>query len=234
MTKFGLNITALGTVFAAVMLAAVAFPKIAESAHNQRVEAQTQAEFDALNAFADSEDRDSVSYWLNSQKDAVSTVTTATTMEIDSNIKLAAEVECMAQAVYYEARSETISGQRAVAEVILNRVNNKHFPNTICGVVYEGSERSTGCQFTFTCDGSMDIAPKGKGWDRSVKVANLVMSKGYAPSTHWATHYHTTEVNPKWSSTMRMTRQVGNHVFYRFAPSDYVVSEPAVLVAPPI
>jgi len=234
MTKYGLNITALGTVMSAFLLAAVAFPKIAESAQDQRVEAQTQAEFEALNTFTDSEDRTSLAYWLDSKNDTVSTITAMTSAEIDENIELASEMKCMAQAVYYEARSETMSGQRAVAEVILNRVKSKHFPNSVCGVVFEGSERSTGCQFTFTCDGSMEHAPKGKGWNRSVQVANLVMSSGYSPSTYWATHYHTTEVNPVWSNTMRMTRQVGNHVFYRFAPRDYVPSEPTLLVAPPI
>ena len=234
MSRDRTHIAAWGTVMSAVMLATVAFPKIAESANNQRVEAQTQADFEALNNFAESEDRISVSYWLDSEKDVLATLTAATTVQIEENTHLASEIECMAQAVYYEARSETASGQRAVAEVILNRVSNKHFPDSVCGVVYEGSERSTGCQFTFTCDGSMDVAPKGKGWDRSVQVANLVMSSGYTPSTHWATHYHTTEVNPKWSKTMRMTRQVGNHVFYRFAPRNYVPSEPTILVAPPI
>jgi len=140
----------------------------------------------------------------------------------------------MAEAIYYEARSETKSGQRAVAEVIQNRVKNKHFPNTVCDVVYEGSERTTGCQFTFTCDGSMDVAPKGKAWDRSIKTANFVMSGGHTPLTKYATHYHTLQVNPKWSQTMRMTRQVGSHVFYRFAPKDYKPTEPVLLVAPPI
>lgn len=228
------NIVAWGTVMSAVMLASVAFPKIAESANNQRVEAQTQADFEALKDFAKSDDHISISYWLDSEKDVIATITSTTSFVVDKNIDLASEIECMAEAVYYEARSETASGQRAVAEVILNRVKNKHFPDSVCGVVYQGSERSTGCQFTFTCDGSMEIAPKGKVWDRSVKVANLVMSSGYTPSTHWATHYHTTEVSPKWSKTMRMTRQVGNHVFYRFAPRNYVPSEPALLVAPPI
>lgn len=234
MTIKGKHIYAWGTVIAAVSMAAVTFPQIAKSAENQRFEAQSRAEYKALEAFAESDARIKISYWLDSEKDALTTLTAASSHDFVENIDLAAEIHCMSEAIYYEARSETRSGQIAVAEVIQNRVKNKHFPNTVCGVVYEGSERSTGCQFTFTCDGSMDRAPEGKGWDRSVDVANLVMSSGYTPSTHWATHYHTTEVDPKWSKTMRMTRQVGNHVFYRFAPRNYKPTEPAILVAPPI
>ncbi len=234
MTRFGKHIPAWGTFIGAVSLAAVIFPQIAKSAENQQFETQSNAEFQAIEEFAESDERIQISYWLDSEKDAVTTLTASTSQDIVENIDLAAEVRCMSQAIYYEARSEPRSGQIAVAEVIQNRIKNKHFPNTVCDVVYEGSERSTGCQFTFTCDGSMDEAPKGKGWDRSVEVANLVLSSGYTPLTHWATHYHTQEVNPKWSQTMRMTRQVGNHVFYRFAPRDYKPSEPAILVAPPI
>lgn len=234
MTIKGKHISAWGTVIGAISLAAVTFPQIAESAKNQQLEAKSKAEYQALTSFAQSEKRVRISYWLDSKKDAVTTLTASSSYDFVENMDMAAEIRCMSEAIYYEARSETRSGQIAVAEVIQNRVKNKHFPNTVCGVVYEGSERSTGCQFTFTCDGSMDIAPKGKGWERSVDVANLVMSSGYTPLTHWATHYHTQEVNPKWSKTMRMTRTVGNHVFYRFAPRDYKPSEPTLLVAPPI
>ena len=128
----------------------------------------------------------------------------------------AAQTQCMAQAIYYEARSETFAGQKAVGEVVLNRVGSKHFPNTVCGVVFEGSERSTGCQFSFTCDGSMDIAPKGKAWARSQVLAEHMMIGAHKPMTARATHYHTTEVNPKWAAHVQPTRQIGSHKFYRF------------------
>lgn len=147
------------------------------------------------------------------------------------NIK--AETDCMAKAVYYEARSETRAGQKAVAEVILNRVKSKHYPSTVCDVVYEGSERRTGCQFSFTCDGSMDKAPNAKAWNRSYAVAELAMAGGIKPMTNRATHYHTTDVSPVWSQTMRMTKRVGSHVFYRFAPRDYTPSTPTMVIAPP-
>lgn len=126
--------------------------------------------------------------------------------------------QCLAEAVYYEARSERLPGQKAVAEVILNRVNSKHFPNTICGVVYQGAERTTGCQFSFTCDGSTARIPKGKAWKRAQQVAEHMIVGASAPMTWRSTHYHTTNVNPAWSKTLRQTRQYDTHVFYRFRP----------------
>lgn len=232
--KNNVNITAWGTVVTATIVAAITFPEIAKSAQIQQFEAETEARYEALLSFEKSESGADMAYWIDSAKDAVSHPIPASTLDLSANLHTATEAKCMAQAVYYEARSETRSGQRAVAEVILNRVKNKHFPNTVCEVVYEGSERSTGCQFTFTCDGSLETPPKGKAWDRSVKMADYMMSGGHTPLTNWATHYHTTDVNPVWSNSMRMTRQVGSHVFYRFAPRDYKPTEPAILVAPPI
>lgn len=128
------------------------------------------------------------------------------------------EVQCLAEAVYYEARSERIPGQKAVAEVVLNRVDNKHFPDSVCGVVYQGAERTTGCQFSFTCDGSTASMPKGKSWTRSVAIAEHMMIGASADQTWRATHYHTTNVEPAWSHTLRKTRQFDTHVFYRFMP----------------
>ncbi len=234
MTRNGIHITAWATVISAFVLAASTFPQIAKSAEIQQLEAQSKARFEALEAFVDSDARENLTYWIDSQSADFLSLSGMSTPDSHEKLDLAAQSYCLAEAIYYEARSETKSGQRAVAEVILNRVKNKHFPDTICDVVYEGSERSTGCQFTYTCDGSMEIAPNGKAWDRSIETANFVMSGGHTPLTNYATHYHTLQVNPKWSQTMRMTRQVGSHVFYRFAPRNYKPSEPALLVAPPI
>lgn len=128
----------------------------------------------------------------------------------------AAQTQCMAQAIYYEARSETFSGQKAVGEVVMNRVASKHFPNTICGVVFQGAERSTGCQFSFTCDGSMDKTPYGKAWTRSKTLSEHMRMGVHKSMTANATHYHTTDVNPKWASSVQPTRQIGSHKFYRF------------------
>ncbi|HNR78000.1 MAG TPA: cell wall hydrolase, partial [Parvularculaceae bacterium] len=106
------------------------------------------------------------------------------------------ERTCLAQAIYYEARGESQRGQIAVAEVIMNRVRSGYYPNSICGVVYQGSHRSTGCQFTFTCDGSLNHRPRGRAWDRAQRVATAVMLGYTRPITQGATHYHTHAVNP--------------------------------------
>jgi len=123
---------------------------------------------------------------------------------------------CLAQAIYYEARGETQQGQVAVAEVIMNRVRSRAYPNSICGVVYQGSHLSTGCQFTFTCDGSLRHRPRGRAWERAQRVATAVMMGYTRPITGNATHYHTTAVNPVWNSGLVPTTQIGVHRFYRF------------------
>lgn len=142
--------------------------------------------------------------------------------------------QCLSEAVYYEARSETRSGQIGVAEVVMNRVASKHYPNSICGVVYQGSERRTGCQFSFTCDESMDSDPKGKAWERSKDIATLTLT-GMAPKlTNKATHYHTMDVNPVWAPTLRYNGQIGSHKFYRFKWNERPVTRSVNMsVAPP-
>jgi len=233
MTLKGSHIAAGATFGAAVLLGAIGFSAIGKTVENQRQSAAADARIEQISALATSTD-EGIARWTTPKTEALQTVFAGTGESLTAATHTIDEVQCLAEAVYYEARSETLSGQRAVAEVVLNRVKSKHFPNNICGVVYEGSARKTGCQFSFTCDGSMDIKPRGKAWDRSFDVAEYVMSGGHTPMTSYATHYHTTQVSPKWSGTMRMSRRVGSHVFYRFAPRDYRPSEPMVLVAPPI
>lgn len=145
-----------------------------------------------------------------------------------------AEQLCLSQAVYFEARSETRSGQLAVAEVVQNRVASKHYPNSICGVVFQGSERRTGCQFSFTCDGSMKRVPKGKAWDRAQSIAMLSRTGLLPKTTGRATHYHTTEVNPKWTAELQFTQQIGDHKFYHTRWRERPVkSSGRIAVAPP-
>jgi hypothetical protein len=123
--------------------------------------------------------------------------------------------ECLAQAIWYEAASETEAGQRAVAQVVLNRVAHPSWPASVCGVVYQGSERRTGCQFTFTCDGSLARRPRGAGWARAQRLASEALSGSvYAPVGH-ATHYHTLWVNPYWAGTLDHIGTIGAHRFYR-------------------
>jgi spore germination cell wall hydrolase CwlJ-like protein len=126
-------------------------------------------------------------------------------------------LECLTSAIYYEAAQEPTDGQRAVAQVVLNRVRHPAFPNSVCGVVYEGSTRVTGCQFTFTCDGSMAHAPIPSLWNRARRVAEAAL-KGYvfAP-VGYATHYHANYVVPYWASSLVKNSVQGAHLFYRWA-----------------
>ena len=127
----------------------------------------------------------------------------------------AAERQCLSEAIYYEARGETVQGQLAVAEVVLNRVRHRAYPDSICGVVYQGSERGRGCQFTFTCDGSKNRPMQGRAWERSEMAARHALMGFSAPVTSAATHYHTVAVSPVWSNALVPTRQIGVHLFYR-------------------
>ena len=126
-------------------------------------------------------------------------------------------LECLTSAIYYEAGQESTDGQRAVAQVVLNRVRHPAFPSSVCGVVYEGSTRVTGCQFTFTCDGSMTRQPVPALWNRARQVAaEMLKGRVYAPVGH-ATHYHANYVVPYWASSLVKTGVEGVHIFYRWA-----------------
>lgn len=126
------------------------------------------------------------------------------------------ELDCLSEAIYYEARSENTAGQMAVAEVVMNRVANPHYPKTVCGVVFQGQYRETGCQFTFTCDGSRAVKPRGVEWDRARDIALHVLLGLNTPVTNKATHYHTDYVNPYWAAGLVETKIIGTHIFYRF------------------
>ena len=126
-------------------------------------------------------------------------------------------LECLTSAIYYEAGQESTDGQRAVAQVVLNRVRHAAFPSTVCGVVYEGSTRATGCQFTFTCDGSLYRGPDAAGWRRAYKVAEAALAGSVFAPVGNATHYHANYVVPYWASTLAKNAVVGAHIFYRWA-----------------
>jgi len=123
--------------------------------------------------------------------------------------------ECLAQAVWYEAASESEAGQRAVAQVVLNRVAHPAWPDSVCGVVYQGSERSIGCQFTFTCDGSLARRPGGTSWAQAQRIAAEALSGSVYTPVGLATHYHTLWVNPYWAPTLDHIGTIGAHRFYR-------------------
>ena len=123
---------------------------------------------------------------------------------------------CLTEAIYYEGALEPEAGQRAIAQVVLNRVRHPAYPDNVCGVVFQGQERSTGCQFTFTCDGSRARAPVPSLWARANRVARAALGGATAPEVGLATHYHADYVLPYWSSTLDKAGQIGRHVFYRW------------------
>jgi exopolysaccharide biosynthesis WecB/TagA/CpsF family protein len=128
-------------------------------------------------------------------------------------------LNCLTQAVYYEAASEGVDGGRAVAQVVLNRVRHPGYPASVCGVVYQGSDRATGCQFTFTCDGSLLRPPVEALWTRSRKIAEDALNGHvFAPIGH-ATSYHADYVLPYWADALDKTVQIGRHIFYRLRSS---------------
>ncbi len=133
-------------------------------------------------------------------------------------------VRCLTQAVYYEAALEPTEGQEAVAQVVLNRVRDPNYPNSVCGVVYEGAERVTGCQFSFTCDGSLAQAPVAWAWQRAARVAERALAGHVATRVGTATHYHANYVHPWWAPTLNKLTQIGAHIFYRWKG---VYGEPA-------
>ena len=125
------------------------------------------------------------------------------------------DLDCLTQAVYFEARGEGLAGMQAVAQVVLNRVRHPAFPKTVCGVVFQGAAGG-GCQFSFACDGSMNRGVEQGAWRRSRDVAAKALG-GYVMTTVGnATHFHTVEVNPSWRANMLRVAQVGTQIFYRF------------------
>jgi spore germination cell wall hydrolase CwlJ-like protein len=133
-----------------------------------------------------------------------------------SDLDRSRALACLAAAVLYEAGDDTI-GQKAVAQVVLNRVRHPAFPKTVCGVVFQGSERRTGCQFTFTCDGALRRSYADQTWEHARAVANQALSGSVYEAVGQATHYHTDWVIPYWSSSLDKISAVGTHLFFRWS-----------------
>lgn len=122
---------------------------------------------------------------------------------------------CLTQAIYYEAATESDAGKAAVAQVILNRMRHPAYPNTVCGVIYQGSSRP-GCQFSFACDGSMRRPPVPALWRRSAEIARAALAGHVETSVGMATHYHADYVLPRWAPKLTKIEQIGAHIFYRW------------------
>jgi len=125
------------------------------------------------------------------------------------------EWRCLAEALYFEARGETVKGQFAVAEVILNRVASQRFPGSVCDVINQGTGKRYACQFTYTCDGRPENISEHGSWERVGKVAAAMLRGAPRVLTKGATHYHTTAVNPNWAQVYNRTARYGTHIFYR-------------------
>jgi len=123
--------------------------------------------------------------------------------------------DCLASAVYYEAGDDP-EGQAAVAQVVINRLRHPAFPKSVCGVVLQGSQRKTGCQFTFTCDGSLARRPGRGAWARAKATATTALAGHVDARVGAATHYHADYVLPYWAPGLRMVAIVGRHIFYRW------------------
>lgn len=124
-------------------------------------------------------------------------------------------LRCLTQAIYYEAANESELGKRAVAQIVLNRLRHPEYPNSVCGVVYEGATAPV-CQFSFTCDGSLLRQPMARQWAQSRRVAEAALAGSVVPEVGSATHYHADYVLPRWAYSLGKLRQIGAHIFYRF------------------
>jgi len=125
------------------------------------------------------------------------------------------ELKCLAEAVYFEARGEQLEGQIAVADVIMNRKSSDKFPNTICRVVSEGSHKRNACQFSYNCDGKLELVYDKKSYRRIVKLSAILLNGGFGNITGGATFFHASEVNPSWAKKFKKTKKIGRHIFYR-------------------
>ncbi len=125
------------------------------------------------------------------------------------------QTTCLAEAVYFEARGEDLAGQAAVAEVILNRVASKKFPNTVCKVINQGSQRKFKCQFSYMCDGKSEKIDDRNSYERIVKLSWIMIMGSARVLTNGATYYHALAVSPTWAKSMEKTNIIGRHIFYR-------------------
>jgi len=129
-------------------------------------------------------------------------------------IEAIAGMICVALNVYWEARDQSTAGQVAVAQVVLNRVEDPSYPDNACKVVYEGGEALNGCQFSWYCDGKTDIPPNDRAWIQAVLIASAVYSGSGHADMKGVTHYHAIYVKPYWSNVLRLVARIDDHVFY--------------------
>ena len=133
--------------------------------------------------------------------------------------KMDQEKRCLAEAVYFESRSEPEAGQAAVAQVVLNRVSSGLYPTNVCGVVYQNRHRYKGCQFSFACEGKSLRITERESWTTAVRVADEVMAgRTYLSDVGRSTHYHANYVKPHWARSLKKMDTIGHHIFYKLKP----------------
>ena len=233
LTEKPTHVAGWGCTIAAVAMATFAFPAVVAKANSAKVGASAPMDVSMESTELMTAVDGLVPVLANRFLTEPAPVKSVAASLIENAEFQASEHKCLSQAIFYESRSEGKDGQKAVAEVIQNRVRSKHYPNSICGVVFQGSQRNTGCQFSFTCDGSMDRAPKGKTWLRANHIATLAMTGGITPITGGATHYHNLDVQPAWSDTLVLTKKIETHKFYRTRWRERPVASASLSVAPP-
>lgn len=136
---------------------------------------------------------------------------------LPASVRSESELKCLATAIYFEARGEPEEGQIAVAQVVLNRVKNPTYPNTVCGVVYQNKSKRNRCQFSFACDGRADRITDKSAWEQAEALAKKSVEEQattFLEEVGAATHYHATYVRPRWAGRMNQTDKIGRHIFY--------------------
>ena len=129
--------------------------------------------------------------------------------------KVTSELRCLAEAIYFEARGEPLNGQYAVGEVIINRSLSHLFPNSICRVISEGSGKRNACQFSYNCDGKLEIITEKDIYNRILKLSRLLLEPSARVLTDGATFFHAKAVNPSWAKKFKKTKEIGQHIFYK-------------------
>ncbi len=199
------------SIFAAVLSAIVITPVVA-TANAEKAEELAKVEAKGLKTAGDKRLKSLVTAPKEAQSDLE-----FSRKWIDSQPKASgsAQWRCLAEALYFEARGETVKGQFAVAEVILNRVDSKRYPNSVCGVISQGAHRRNACQFSYNCDGRSNKISEGKSYRKLGKLAYVMLNGAERQLTSDALYYHNTTVRPRWSRKLVKTARIGRHIFYR-------------------
>ena len=129
--------------------------------------------------------------------------------------KRLSQTQCLAKAIYFEARSESELGQKAIAEVIMNRVGSPNYPNSVCGVVFQNADKPNACQFSFACDGKTDSPATGKPWEKAMRIArDAIDGRIRIARLDHVMNYHADYISPRWASSLKPVIKIGQHIFY--------------------